>query len=169
MIINQHRAHERVLYEQFLGQITQEAGSSQQLMFPLNLELSADEINLFKSLNESLELTGFMFDFSKETEGIVNINGIPSLLVESQIYDVLDELMADFKAGIPDSGFDRNNRLSMIMAKNMAVPNGKVLKSQEQSDMINSLFSCKEPAFSPSNQPIFAKLEETHLDKLFHT
>jgi len=169
LIINQHRAHERVLYEQFLSQITQEAGNSQQLMFPLNVELSAEEINLLKSLNESLVLTGFMFDFSKEIEGFVNINGIPSMLIESQIYEVLDELMADFKAGIPDSGFDRNNRLSMIMAKNMAVPNGKVLKSQEQSDIINSLFSCKEPAFSPSNQPIFAKLEETHLDKLFHT
>lgn len=169
LIINQHRAHERILYEKFLTQITQEAGSSQQLMFPLSLELNADEINLLKSLNESLELTGFMFDFSKETQGLVYINGIPSMLIESQIYEVLDELIADFKAGIPDSGFDRNNRLSMIMSKNMAFPNGKVLKNQEQSDIINSLFSCKEPAFSPSNQPIFAKLEEKHIDKLFHT
>ena len=169
LIINQHRAHKRILYEQFLSQITQEAGSSQQLMFPLSLELSSDEVGLLKSLNESLELTGFMFDFSKENEGVVNINGIPSMLVESQISEVLDELIADFKAGIPESGFDRNNRLSIIMAKNMAVPNGKALKSQEQSDIINALFSCKEPAFSPSNQPIFAKLEETQIDKLFHT
>lgn len=169
LIINQHRAHKRILYEQFLSQITQEAGSSQQLMFPLSLELNTDEVDLLKSLNESLELTGFMFDFSKAEECIVNINGIPSMLVESQIYEVLDELIADFKAGIPDSGFDRNNRLSMIMAKNMAVPNGKLLKNQEQLDIVNTLFSCKEPAFSPSNQPIFAKVDETQLDKLFHT
>ncbi len=167
IVINQHRAHERILYEQFLKQITQEAGSSQQLMFPLSLELSSDEVNLLKSLSDSLELTGFMFDFSKADDGIVNINGIPSLLSEPQISEVLDELIADFKAGVPDSGFDRNNRLSMIMADNMAVPNGRALKTQEQSEIIDALFSCKEPSFSPSNQPIFAKLEESHIDKLF--
>jgi len=57
----------------------------------------------------------------------------------------------------------------MIMAKNMAIPNGKNLKEQEQQDVINALFSCKEPAFSPSNQPIFVQLDEKYIDKLFHT
>jgi DNA mismatch repair protein MutL len=169
ILINQNRAHERILYEQFLTQITQEAGSSQQLMFPLSLELTEEQLRLLKSLESSLELTGFMFDFSKETNGEVLINGIPTMLTESQIYDVIDELIADFKAGIPESGFDRNNRLSMIMAKNMAIPNGKNLKEQEQQDVINALFSCKEPAFSPSNQPIFVQLDEKYIDKLFHT
>ncbi|MGX1024135.1 DNA mismatch repair endonuclease MutL [Psychroflexus sp. MBR-150] len=169
IIVNQHRAHERILYEQFLSQITQEAGHSQQLMFPLSLELSLEEVNLLESLSESLELTGFMFDFSKSEQGVVNINGIPSMLIESQIYDVIDELIADFKAGIPDSGFDRNNRLSMIMAKNMAIANGKPLKTEEQQDIISALFSCKEPSVSPTNQPVFVLLNENAIDKIFRT
>lgn len=169
VIINQNRAHQRILYEQFLTQITQEAGSSQQLMFPLSLELNAEQLTLLQSLESSLELTGFMFDFSKAKDSIVLINGIPNMLVESQIYEVIDQLIADFEAGIPDSGFDRNNRLSIIMAKNMAFPNGKILKRQEQQDVINALFSCKEPAYSPSNQPIFVQLDETSLAKLFNT
>jgi DNA mismatch repair protein MutL len=169
VLINQHRAHERILYEQFLTQITQDAGSSQQLMFPLSLELGNEEIRLVKSLEPSLELTGFMFDFSKEKQGEVLINGIPGMLTESQIYDVIDELISDFKTGIPDSGFDRNNRLSTIMAKNMAIATGKELHLQEQQDIINALFSCKEPAFSPTNQPIFVQLNAKHIDKLFHT
>ncbi len=169
VLINQHRAHERILYEQFLTQITQEPGSSQQLMFPLCLELGNDEIRLLESLKSSLELTGFMFDFSKEKQGEVLINGIPGMLTESQIYEVIDELISDFKAGIPDSGFDRNNRLSSIMAKNMAIPTGKTLELEEQQDIINALFSCKEPAFTPDNQPIFVQLNAKHIDKLFLT
>jgi DNA mismatch repair protein MutL len=169
VIINQNRAHQRILYEQFLAQITQKAGSSQQLMFPLTLELTETQIGLLNSLKEALELTGFLFDFSKSEGGVVYINGIPNMLSESQIFSVIDELTANFEAGIPDSGFDRNNRLSMIMAKNMAIPNGKMLKKEEQQDVINALFSCKEPAFSPTNQPIFAQLDEKHIDKLFNT
>jgi len=169
VIINQNRAHQRILYEQFLAQITQEAGSSQQLMFPLTLELTQDQLSLLESLQSSLELTGFMFDFSKSEGDVVLINGIPSMLTESQIYEVIDELIANFKAGIPDSGFDRNNQLSMIMAKNMAIPNGKALHGQEQKDLINALFSCKEPAFSPTNQPIFVNLDEKYFHKLFNT
>lgn len=169
ILVNQHRAHERILYEQFLSQITQEAGHSQQLMFPLSLELSSDEVSLLESLNDSLELTGFMFDFSKSDDGIVNINGIPSMLIESQIYEVIDELIADFKTGIPDSGFDRNNRLSMIMASNMAIANGKPLKNEEQQDIINALFSCKEPSISPMNQSVFVHLDENAIDKIFKT
>lgn len=169
ILVNQHLAHERILYEQFLSQITQEAGHSQQLMFPLSLELSPKEISLLKSLKESLELTGFIFDFSTSEDGIVNINGIPSMLIESQIYEVIDELIADFKADIPDSGFDRNNRLSMIMAKNMAIANGKLLKAEEQQDIINALFSCKEPSVSPTNQPIFVHLGENAIEKIFNT
>lgn len=169
ILVNQHRAHERILYEQFLSQITQEAGHSQQLMFPLSLELSSDEVSLLESLNDSLELTGFMFDFSKSDDGIVNINGIPSMLIESQIYEVIYELIADFKTGIPDSGFDRNNRLSMIMASNMAIANGKPLKNEEQQDIINALFSCKEPSISPMNQSVFVHLDENAIDKIFKT
>lgn len=169
VVINQQRAHERILYEQFLKQITQESASSQQLMFPLCLELTDDEIRLLKQLETSLELTGFMLDFSKHSSGEVLINGIPGMLIESQIYEVIDELIADFKEGLPDSGFDRNNRLSIIMAKNMAIPKGKILKNKEQQDIIHALFSCKEPAFSPSNQPIFVQLEDKQIDKLFHS
>jgi len=169
LIINQNRAHQRVLYEQFLKQITQEAASSQQLMFPLVLELSNKEVGLLNSLRDSLELTGFMFDFSKAEKGSVLINGIPNILIESQIEGVLLELLEDFKNEVPSSGFDRNNRLSIIMSKNMAFPNGKVLKTEEQSDLIKALYSCKEPLLSPENRPIFVELDDKLIEKLFHT
>lgn len=169
VIINQHRAHQRVLYEQFLKQITQEAASSQQLMFPLVLELSNKEVDLLYSLQESLELTGFMFDFSKAEQGSVLINGIPNILIESQIEGVLLEILADFKSEVPASGFDRNNRLSIVMSKNMAIPNGKVLKAEEQTDLIKALYSCKEPLLSPENRPIFVELDDKIIEKLFHT
>jgi DNA mismatch repair protein MutL len=169
VIINQNRAHQRVLYEQFLKQITQEAASSQQLMFPLVLELTNEEVQLLEILNESLELTGFMFDFSRSKDGTVLINGIPGILLESQIQQVILELIEDFKAEIPSSGFDRNNRLSIIMSKNMAIPNGKSLRIEEQKDLIKALFSCKEPLLSPQNRPIFVEIDDNIIDKLFHT
>ncbi len=169
LIINQNRAHERILYEQFLKQITQEAASSQQLMFPLVLQLTTEEVSLLQALNDSLELTGFMFDFSKSDHGTILINGIPGILLESQIQEVIIELIEDFKAEIPASGFDRNNRLSIIMSKNMAIPNGKALKEEEQKDLIKALFSCKEPLLSPQNRPIFVEIDDNIIDKLFHT
>ena len=90
-------------------------------------------------------------------------------MTESQIELVLLELLEDFKTEIPSTGFDRNNRLSIVLSKNMALRNGKVLKTEEQTELIKALYSCKEPHLSPENRPIFVELDDKIIEKLFHT
>lgn len=166
LVIDQHRAHSRILYEELLKNITVTAAVSQQLLFPLKLEFSSNEMNLLKESRESLEHIGFVFsEFSKDA---VEIKGIPSLISESEVASILDELLADLEDEIPQTGFSQADILSKSLAKGMAVKNGTSLNNLEQQNIVNRLFACKESALTPHNKPIFITLNVGDLDKKFN-
>ena len=103
VIINQKRAHERILYEEYLRSMTVQQASSQKMLFPLQLSFSKTEIQLLTELRTSLESMGFIFDAIKDDA--VVISGIPLTVAESQIALVVDELLSDLQHGIPASSF----------------------------------------------------------------
>lgn len=165
LVIDQHRAHTRVLYEELLKNITVTAAVSQQLLFPLKLQFNQQEVSFLKENQESLENTGFIF--SEFTEDSVEISGIPTLISESEVAMLLEQLLSDLEHEVPDSGFSQIDILSKSLAKGMAVKSGTVLNSQEQQHLVNSLFACKESTLTPFNRPIFITLTVDELDKKF--
>lgn len=165
LIIDQQRAHQRVLYEQFLANITIQQANSQQLLFPATVYFSGNDMALLQELKSSLENTGFVFDAL--TQDSVVISGIPVTMTESEISIVLEELIADLQEEIPDSCFSQMDSMAKSMARSLAVKTGTFLTVAEQEHLVNNLFACKENAVSPFNKPTFITLSVEDLDKKF--
>ncbi|WP_162127540.1 DNA mismatch repair endonuclease MutL [Flavobacterium phycosphaerae] len=165
VIINQKRAHERILYEEFLTNMTVHQASSQQMLFPLQLYFSGAEIDLIKELQLSLENTGFLFEAIHQ-DSIV-ISGLPVNVTESEISIVLEELLSDLQDGIPDSSFCQNDTIAKSMARSLAVKTGTYLTEKEQENLVHNLFACKEPNVSPFQKPTFITMSVEDLDKKF--
>lgn len=165
VIINQKRAHERILYEEFLTSMTVHQASSQQMLFPLQLYYSFAEIELLAELKSSLENTGFIFETINEDN--VVISGLPVNVTESEISIVLEELLSDLQDGIPDSSFSQNDSIAKSMAKSLAVKTGTYLTEKEQENLVHNLFACREPNVSPFQKPTFITMSVEDLDKKF--
>ncbi len=165
LIIDQQRAHQRILYEEFLQNITVKQGVSQQLLFPLQLEFTPNEIQILKSLSPQLAQTGFAFSkFSAET---VECLGIPAILKETDVANVLEQLMSDIENEVPDTHFSQTDLLAKSLSKSLAIKTGQYLTKDEQEYILNRLFACKEPNISPTNKTTFITLLVTDIDKKF--
>nr|WP_314897126.1 DNA mismatch repair endonuclease MutL [uncultured Flavobacterium sp.] len=165
VIVDQQRAHQRVLYEQFLVNMTVNQASSQQLLFPLNLFFSTSEMDLIAELQLSLRNTGFVFE-ENNIDHIV-ISGIPVNVTESEVSLVLEQLLSDLQDGIPESSFSQNDTIAKSMAKSLAVKTGTHLTEKEQENLVNGLFACKDPNVSPFHKPTFITMRVEDLDKKF--
>jgi DNA mismatch repair protein MutL len=166
VVIDQNRAHERILYEDYLRKTTVNEAVSQQLLFPLQLSLSTSGISMLKELHEALETTGFVF--STFTDESIELTGLPVGVKESDVSNVFDQLIHDIENEVPDVNFSISDLLSKSLAKSLAIKNGKKLERQEQEYIVNTLFSCKEPTVSPSNKTIFTTIKVDELDKKFN-
>lgn len=165
VIIDQKRAHQRILYEQFLRNITVQHGSSQQLLFPLVLHYNKTELDLIKEMREALENTGFVFtEFNHDH---IVVSGLPVNIAESEVSILLEELISDLQHEVPDSSFSQSDSIAKSMARSLAVKTGVQLTEKEQENMVNSLFACKEPDVSPFNKPTFITVSVEDLDKRF--
>ena len=165
VIINQKRAHERVLYEEFLTNMTVKQASSQRLLFPLELFFSPNEIELVRELQLSLENLGFIFDAFAESS--IVISGLPITITESKASIVLDDLLTDLQNGIVTDSFSQNDTIAKSMAKSLAVRTGTYLTEKEQENLVHNLFACKEPNVSPFQKPTFITMSVEDLDKKF--
>ncbi|MCF4101371.1 DNA mismatch repair endonuclease MutL [Gillisia sp. M10.2A] len=165
LVIDQHRAHTRILYEELLKSITVSAAVSQQLLFPLVLQFTQQEIALLKGIKESLEQTGFIFSEIKSDSA--EITGIPTSISESEVEMLLEQLLADFENEVPGSNFSQTDLLAKSLARSMAVKSGNLLNATEQQHIVNGLFACKEPSLTPFNKPVFITLPVEELEKKF--
>ena len=165
VIINQKRAHERVLYEEFLSSMTVHHASSQQLLFPLELYFSINDIKLIREIQSSLENLGFKFDhFSADS---IVVSGLPVTITESQVPIIFDELLTDLDNEAIGDSFSQNDSIAQAMAKSLAVKTGAYLTEREQENLVNNLFACKEPNVSPFQKPTFITMSVEDLDKKF--
>ena len=165
LVINQNRAHQRVLYEGLLKSITVDESVSQQLLFPLSINYSTTDFEIIQQLKEDLQCIGFVFE--ELSEGKVTISGVPVNLKEGEVSIVLEELIADVQQEVPDDNFSITDLMAKSLAKSMAIKSGQLLTNVEQEHLLNSLFACKEPSVSPTNKTTFITLNSNELDKKF--
>ncbi len=165
LIIHQQRAHERVLYEELLKNITVQEAVSQQLLFPMELTFSKKDVALLHSVREQLEFTGFSFEsFGDDT---IKVKGIPTATTESGVQIIMNNLLDDLNNEVPDTGFSQNDLLARSMASSLAVKTGTPMGKEQQEHLVNSLFACKEPSVSPKNKEVFITIPLADLDKKF--
>lgn len=165
LVIDQNRAHQRILYENFLKHITIKQATSQQLLFPLQLHFTPNETKIIDDLKSDLEHTGFVFAELNDNE--ITVTGVPVGVPESEVSIILEQLISDVESDVPDASFSAADLLAKSLAKSLAIKNGQSLNSAEQEHMVNSLFACKEPNVSPTNRPTFITLGVDDIEKKF--
>jgi DNA mismatch repair protein MutL len=165
LVIHQSRAHQRILYEQFLTNITIHQASSQQLLFPLEIQFSREEMLYLKEIQPNLEGIGFAFE--KMGFDALIISGLPAQISNTNVTEILHDLIYNLQENLPEDSFSLSDSISKFMAKSVAIRSGKYLNTIELENIVNGLFACKEPNVSPFNKPIFITLTSEDLDKRF--
>ena len=165
VVINQVRAHQRVLYERILKNLGLGETVSQQLLFPLVLSYSRSEIGLLQEMKENLNTLGFSFERWEEDK--LEIKGIPPMLKEDHVGIVLDQLIADFQLNEGDKTYSQADMMARTLCKTLAIRAGDVLDSSSQLALVNDLFACKEIDRSPFNRPIFITIAEKDIENKF--
>jgi DNA mismatch repair protein MutL len=164
--INQNLAHQRILYEEYLENITVKEAASQQLLFPLELSFNKTDIASIIEIKEDLENIGFQFN--KILDDSIVISGMPVTIIESQISIILEQLLEDINNDIPNTSFSQLDIMAKSLAKSLAIKTGTKLDLKEQEDIVNKLFLCKEPDASPFGKKTFITINIDEIDKKFN-
>ncbi len=165
VVIDQSRAHQRVLYEKFLKNITIKEAVSQQLLFPLALSFSKSDMEILNEIKDSLSTIGFVF--GKMGKEQIEVTGVPLLVTESEVGMVLDQLISDCQMEVSEDSFSQTDILAKTLAKTLSVKTGEILNSASQLALVNDLFACKETRVSPFNKPVYITITENDIDKKF--
>lgn len=165
MVINQHRAHQRILYEKYLALFHQTIVPSQQLLFPHQVELSREESILLTTLEKELEQIGFKIE---EIEPhVFKISAVPSLIDDINPVQVLQNMLARFD----ESEHDLRNQTNELMAEKLAfasaIDYGKILLVEEQIQLIDQLFACDLPNYTSDGKLVLNMLTIDDLDGMF--
>ncbi|WP_455636667.1 DNA mismatch repair endonuclease MutL [Parabacteroides sp.] len=164
-IIDQHRAHVRILFDQYLSNIRQQQGVSQQVLFPEIVEFTAAEAAVLPSLLEDLRFVGF--DLSNLGNDNYAINGLPAGIENldpvNLVKDIVDRAI--------ETGCEVHERICEViafsLAKAAAIRPGKSLSSEEMDHLIASLFSCPDSNLTPDGKTIISMLTDEELEKRF--
>ena len=166
VIINQNRAHQRILYENFLKYITVQGNESQKLLYPIDIHMSIKEIAIIDNFKTQLNNSGFLFKIiNNET---LSFSSLPASIEESNLELIIRQLLDNISNEIPDDNFSQTDMISKSLAKSMSIKNGQKLNSNEMEYIVNGLFACKEPNISPFNKRTYITLTSEDLDNKFN-
>jgi DNA mismatch repair protein MutL len=164
-LIDQHAAHERVLYERFMADKTSQHIAVQNLLDPLPMEFSPDESTLIEENLETLNAIGLHLEPFGGSTWL--IRSIPSLLANDDIRTAMNELVADLMAG--DLPFAANEEAKLItrVCKRAAIKGGQVLSVQEMNELIRQLEVCASPRTCPHGRPTMIHFSASQMAKEF--
>lgn len=163
IIINCNRAHQRILFEDFMKNLQSSHTAVQQLMFPYELPFAPHELEVIAQLSDLFESSGFMFTI--ESDKVV-VSGIPLHLTDSEIPNIFQELLQQHIEALPTTENTQKEAFAKALCKSLAVKTGQVLSEEEQETLINNLFSCQEVLISPFGKRIYYSLSANEIDNL---
>lgn len=164
LLIDQQRAHERILYERYLSQLQGNQSSSQQLLFPLTLYFQPSDGELLRHLMPALRKIGF--DMAVLGQNNFVVNGLPAGFREADAGALLEQLVNDLRQAPGSSPESHLIEMAIALARNQAVKNGTILSADEVKNIIDSLFACEMPQVAPDGRPTLKVLTPDELDKL---
>ncbi|MBA3680124.1 MAG: DNA mismatch repair endonuclease MutL [Bacteroidetes bacterium] len=165
LIVDQQRAHERIVYEHYLKTKQETKIASQQLLFPEQIELSANDFTLIKDLNDEFKTLGFDFEvFGKNS---IVVNGTPVDLKDFKIAETLEGILETFKINTIDTKMEKHDNLCRAIAYNTCIKYGKQLEEQEMSLILQHLMSCENPLYTASGKSIMMEVDHTDIEKFF--
>ena len=163
-IIDQHVAHERILYERALDAFDKNPIFSQQLLFPQTLEFPAVDYAILEEILPMIETLGFVVKkFGKRT---VVVEAVPADVRLGNEQKILSEMIQEFKINSYNELDPRDNLAKSFSCKS-AIKSGDPLNVEEMNSLIDQLFACKFPYVCPHGRPIIIQLSLEELDKRF--
>ncbi len=164
MIIDQYRAHVRILYEKYLRQLEQKKGDPQKVLFPEVIQLAADEALVLETVINEMGDMGF--ELNTLGGNSFAVNAIPSGLEGINVERLIHDMLATAKekgAGVKESV---NHKLALSLARHAAVPQGQVLSNQEMESIVNELFACENVNYTPDGKNVLCILKQQEIEHL---
>ncbi|MBQ8761192.1 MAG: DNA mismatch repair endonuclease MutL [Bacteroidales bacterium] len=161
LIVDQHLAHKRVLYEKFLKELENNVEASQQELFPQHISLSPNDASLLREINPDLEKIGFRIQQMNNTTFV--INGTPADSKNNDAVALLEKILDMYKTNLVDLKLDKKLNLARTLASQLAIKSGQTLNSMEMQDLIDRLFACAVAEVSPDGKKIYTILNVNEL------
>jgi DNA mismatch repair protein MutL len=152
MIIDQQRAHERILFEKHIRMISNRKQASQTLLFPEQIKLMENDVLLLNEIRNEIASLGF--DISDFAHNSFMINAVPADITENEnLQQMLELILENFRKNSADIKLDIHVNLARSLAKSLAVKPGKSMSTEEMNSLTDELFSCEMPYQTPSGKP----------------
>jgi len=164
MVLHQHRAHVRILFEYYLETNHNRSGIIQRQLYPERLELNNSDYNLLKEIQDHLKKVGI--DLEMQESNVVMVNGIPAEAKMNSPKQVIESLLEAYGED-RDFGNDLNESLALSLAKATAINSGRALEQEEMRELVDKLFACEGPNYTPDGNKIVAFVKTEDLERLF--
>ncbi len=165
VIIDQHVAHERILYERILKVLNKEGmGYGQKLLFPQKLTLNYEDFMVFKEIREVLNKIGFSIKVFSGTT--IVIEAMPSDVKVGRESQILLDII-DYYKNEPLTDFNHFEKVAAAYACKNAVKSGEKLSQTEMQNLVDQLFACETPFFCPHGRPVIVTIDLEELDRKF--
>jgi len=167
LLVDQHAAHERIVYEDLLAGMQRGKPAVQQLLFPATLNLGAQESALLQQDREFFEAMGFGVE--NLGKGSFSINAVPACLTDSDVAALVTDCLHELLERSRPTSFDfRNQEVAAALAcKTYAVKAGRTLDAAEQLHLVRRLAACDNPHTCPHGRPTFIRIGSAEIEKRF--
>ena len=165
VLVNQHRAHTAVLYEQFLNQLLESRGATQQLLFPEVLVLPQDEMVLLSQLTDDLRAIGF--DIEQLSPDSYSVQGVPAQFIEQSPVPVLRQIIDRVRERGADTRREWQEQIALELAQSAAIPYGKTLTEPEMRELVTRLVALPQYRRTPDGKTVLSLLTDEEINKRF--
>lgn len=165
MIINQHRAHVRILYEAYLRQLSEHKVHSQKVLFPEMVQFSVSDSVILEHILPEMTEMGFQLD--NLGGGSYAVNGVPAGIEGLNAVTLITDMVAAAIESGTHVKEEIDHVLALSLARNAAIPQGQVLSNSEMESIVNELFACSNVNYTPSGTPIIAIMQQHDIELLF--
>ncbi|MFP4017891.1 MAG: DNA mismatch repair endonuclease MutL [Bacteroidales bacterium] len=164
MLIHQKRCHIRILYEYYLKNRKKENSIVQKRLYPERVELNPSEFAVFQSIKEDIQKIGFQLELKDNR--FVEIHGVPAETGFADIRALIEEFLGKYEY-LKNSQTDHHETIALSLAKASAISEGKVLAYEEMQELVDKLFACSTPNYTPDGQKIISLISMDEIEKLF--
>ena len=164
MIVDQHRAHVRILYDKYLEQMKNKDVPSQKILFPESIHLSATEDVTFNKIEPEMVKLGF--EITALGGGSYAINAIPSGIEGLKVVELVHDIIVSAQERVGDITEETNRSLALTLARNASIPFGQVLSNDEMENIFNSLFASSNPNYTPVGKNILCIVKQSEIEHL---
>lgn len=165
MIVDQHRAHVRVLFEQYIKQLDATSISSQRVLFPEVLQLTTSQNIILKELEPEMEKIGF--NLAQLSGNDWSINAVPAGMENVNIKDTILQVIDEVSMGGTSITTKVYESIALRVAKSAAIPYGKTMLQEEMDTLLSKLLCLPNPNYTPDGKTIISVLSNDQLEKMF--